>query len=341
MDEKQPYGFLLTYLMKAMEADPGRLLRREDLKDRAEDEIQPLIEAGFLIPCGGTDTDAGTFKGSVAPMVKKIRAMKGLRGTDAPKQLDPRLFYLGTWTMKAELYSWFFALATSTEQLGELMTEKASRYLAGERVVIVTPSFADQTAPDNLGISYPTEILTLGALGLMKVPDEAVRRQLLSKSLSEPPSEVETEIEEFGLRFRCKVEISGSIERRNLNVIFVDGVKICMGDPLFILLLTLMLQQFRKPGGYIKTEKLAEVGVLDQSTKEKVVSSLRTLLRRAIRDTRLLIQADGNGALRISVHESFFRVNTSLLLDHPNESIRNLAAELKAEGVPEPEKKRT
>jgi hypothetical protein len=340
MQDQQTFGFLLTYLMDKLEVDPDHVFTLEDLKDRAESEIQPLVEAGYLIPCAGMDGTAATFNATVEPMVREIRALRHLKGSGAPKQLDPRLFYLGTWTMKAEVYSWFLALVTSTKQLSELMTKKAQRYLAGERVVIVTPGFADPTAPDNLGISYPTELLTLGALGLVKIRDESVRKQLLSKSLNGPPSEVEKDIEEFGLRFRCKVDITGNIERKNLNVVLVDNVKICMGDPLFILLLTLMLQQFRKPGGYIKTEKLAEAEVLHQDTKEKAVSALRTLLRRAVRETRLLIQADGDGALRISVHETYFRVDTALLLEHKNSTVRDLAIALKKEGVQEPERRR-
>jgi|ERR1035437_3162285 hypothetical protein len=331
MQEHQKFGFLLTYVMEALEADPSRVFEIEDLKARGESEIPPLVEAGYLIRCAGTKGAATAFKATVEPMVGEIRALRHLKGSGAPKQLGPRLTYLGTWTMKAEVYSWFLALVTSTIQLRELMTEKAKRYLVGERVVIVTPRFAGPAAADNLGIPYPVELLTLGELGLVKVRDEEVRRRFLSKSLRGIPSEVEAEIKASDLKLRSTIEITGIVERKTLNVIYVDKIKIRMGDPLFILLLTLILQQFLEPGGRIDIDTLEATGVVTKDLKDRAVSTLRSLLSRAVRETKLLIEADRDGELRISVHKSFFRIDTAALMEHPNVKVRKLATELKKE----------
>ncbi len=336
MPEHQPFGFLLTYVMEALEADPNRVFKAEDLKNRAESEVQPLVDAGYLIPCVGSPRATTAFEASIDPMVREIRALNYLKGSGAPRQLDSRLTFLGTSTMKAELYSWFLALVTSTQQLRKLMTVKAQRHLVGERVVIVTPRFADPAAPNNLGISYPTELVTLGDLGLVKVRNESIRRRRLSRSLRGAPSDVEREIKKFDFKFRSVVEIPGVIERKDLNVVYVDKIKIRMGDSLFILLLTLMLQQFHEPSGHIDIDTLDGTDVVKRELKDKVVLALRARFSAAVRETKLMIEADREGELRISIHKSYFRVDTARLMDHHNVKVRKLAEELKAKGVLEP-----
>jgi len=127
-----------------------------------------------------------------------------------------------------------------------------------------------------------------------------------------------------------KVDIPGTNSVYRSNEIIVNGVKIKIGDSIFLLLLRFIVELKKGEGGWINKNTLKSERIINDPNKYQIYSRLRTALKGSLidKDGEKFIESDGSKNYRVSTHPDFITYNKEKLLNHKDSDIKKLAEKL-------------
>lgn len=121
--------------------------------------------------------------------------------------------------------------------------------------------------------------------------------------------------------YKCydEIHITGNSSIYRSNEIIVNGIKIKIGDSIFLLLLRLVVELKKEEGGWVDRNTLYKDRIIRDPDKFQIYSNLRTALQGNLLDknARKFIENDGSKSYRISTHPDFITYNKEKLLNHP------------------------
>jgi len=140
----------------------------------------------------------------------------------------------------------------------------------------------------------------------------------------------EKDYKDFEYRCYDKVHIPGTIPMKRSNEIEVNSHKIKLGDSVFRLLLRLVSELKKNSSGWVNRHALDSDGIITDVDKFQIYSNLRTALQRGLldRDGRKFIENNGSKQYRISLHPNFITYHKKKLLNHPDNSVQEIAKRL-------------
>lgn len=132
--------------------------------------------------------------------------------------------------------------------------------------------------------------------------------------------------------YNCKdkIYIPGTSSFYRSNEIIVNGIKIKIGDSLFLLLLRLAVELKKGEGGWVNIYSLYDEHIISDPDKYQIYSRLRTAIKGSLidKDGEKFIENDGSKNYRISTHPDFISYNKEKLRNHQDSQIRKLAKKL-------------
>lgn len=155
------------------------------------------------------------------------------------------------------------------------------------------------------------------------------RHELRSDGI-ELSKEQERDYEKYGYNCKDRIYIPGTSSFYRSNEIIVNGIKIKIGDSLFLLLLRLAVELKKGESGWVNISTLHIDRIITVPDKYQIYSRLRTTLQGSLidKDGEKFIENDGSKNYRISTHPDFITYNKEKLLSHKDPDIKKLAEEL-------------
>ncbi len=141
---------------------------------------------------------------------------------------------------------------------------------------------------------------------------------------------IEIDFRRYGYKSQFPIVIPGETEKRATNIVFLNGLRVPLGDAFFILFLRLVLELFRDKRGTVRRASLVNGGFLPADSQFQSVARLRQAFSPALPGLcpEKFIESYGPGTLRLSTHPALVTYDKGKLLSHPNYKIRKLAERL-------------
>ena len=143
-------------------------------------------------------------------------------------------------------------------------------------------------------------------------------------------AEEEEERKHYGYKAHLPMHITGDVEKRATNILFVDGAKVAIGDVPFALLLRLVVELFKNKVGTVPKSTLIKGGYIKADSEFQSIRRLREAFNGALRhcSPEELVETCGHRTLRLSVHPALISYDKQKLLGHYNKRISRLAGRL-------------
>ena len=143
-------------------------------------------------------------------------------------------------------------------------------------------------------------------------------------------AEEEAERKRYSYKSHLAMHITGDVEKRAANILFVDGAKVAIGDVPFALLLRLVVELFKNKVGMVPKSTLIKGGYMRAGSEFQSIRRLREAFSGALRhrSPEELIETCDHRTLRLSLHPALISYNKQKLLGHRNRRISRLAGRL-------------
>ena len=159
------------------------------------------------------------------------------------------------------------------------------------------------------------------------VPVGSARTKFLSFTLTDKE---EKEFRQFSYKNRLPIFITGDTEKRATNIVFVNGVRVPIGDTPFALFLRLVVELFKNKKGMVSKSRLINAGYIKADGEFQAISRLRQAFNTSLDglDPKDFIEACQPKFLRLSTHPALISYDKEKLLCHRNNKIKRLTERL-------------
>lgn len=246
--------------------------------------------------------------------------------------VSDRCWYLGQGTAEGRRVALVLGLFDERDAMNELRAVPGVLPEAVDEIVCLTPGYdapptdARALAAIRVRTSRLDRFDPQGSLSdLLRTPTRTVPLITLTE-------EQEHEFADAGFKCRWPIVIHGATGKGGTNIIEIDGQERPLGRAMFPLFMRLVTGLFETENGYLPVGRLrgggglAREGYYSSDGAYQAIDRLRSALGAGCQE---LVEVAG-GAIRLSTHPGYVRVECDVLAQHRDARVQQLAARIAA-----------